>query len=93
MATRQDQTKKDIAQLRSLVDRAKRLIATLEAKQKKATPGPSAAVPPQLRSVNLSKAPGKQHRKPPVSARGVKHSQLHIAKAKSAHELRRRQRT
>ncbi len=93
MAERQDRTRKEIAELRELVARAKRLIAALETREKRAKPGPSAAVPPGMRSANLSKAPGKQHRQPPASTRGVKHSQLHIAKARASSEFRRRQRT
>jgi hypothetical protein len=47
------------------------------------------AVPPQLRADDLSKAPGKQHRRPPMNLKGVKHSQLYIAKAKTSRELQR----
>ena len=35
-----------------------------------------------------SKAPGKQHRHPPMSLKGVKHSQNYVAKARTPFKLR-----
>lgn len=44
---------------------------------------------PAGRSGGTVDAPGKAHRKPPASAKGVKHSDLTISKIKDAQTMRR----
>jgi hypothetical protein len=47
---------------------------------------PSSPAPFQY--ADPSKAPGKQHRHPPMSLKGVKHSQNYVAKARTPFKLR-----
>jgi hypothetical protein len=59
------------------------MTAAVEASQAQpqASPSPFVASDP-------SKAPGKQHRHPPMNLRGVKHSQAFVAKARTPFKLR-----
>lgn len=91
--TKLDAARRTVADLKFALERAKILVQELagdDPARKK--PKAGAAVPPALRTPDLSKAAGKQHRKPPMNLRGVKHSKLSIAKAKTGKELRRRSR-
>ena len=62
--------------------------------QKTKRPRAKAAGRARGRSGGMVDAPGKRHRKPPPTERGVPHSsELGIAKARVAEDIRRRNRT
>lgn len=75
-------------QLTRIRDEASALLAHLQAESAPhAAPPPSAQAPAEGDMVH---APGKRHRAPVPSQRGVKHSHQEIAKAKLSSTLRRR---
>jgi hypothetical protein len=73
-------------QLASIRDAAANLLERVEQQQEAPRPSRPAA---GARSGGKVDAPGKKHRVPPPSARGVKHSYQEITKANAARQIRR----
>ena len=77
-------------QLTRIRDSASQLLNQLQPKSEKKT---KPTAPPPSIAADLAHAPGKRHRKPTASRRGVKHSDQTIAKTKIATTMRSRGRS
>ena len=84
-AAKNTKTAKTSTSRKAAAKRAARLKAIEAAKAAEATAATTVnyAPPPFEASADPSKAPGHQHRHPPMSLHGVKHSEAYIAKART----------
>jgi hypothetical protein len=76
-------------QLASIRDRAAKLLDRVGALTVKQNDGAAKAKASRPRSGGKVDAPGKKHRKAPVAAHGVKHSDQKISKALAAQRMKR----